>query len=542
MKRAIGIFVVISILSILILTGCSSAPQSENTHTLRIGWMSEPDTLNPLVSYSTESMQITGLVYESLIAYDTDLEPYCRLAESYEYSDDRLVATYHLRHGVKWHDGEDFNADDVVMSFNMLRDYRLGTAAPFVGALEDTVAVDEYTVEVHYSEKQAFNLAAAILILPEHIWGGMSLEDVALFANSEPIGTGPMRFADWTEGTTITLSRNEDYYGTPAGPGRIVFVQYGNEDVMAQALKSGEIDIVTEISPTVWEGLEGVENIKTVELNSFSFHEIGINSNESSSSKGNPMLRDLAVRQALNYIADRGKIIEIALAGHGELGDTIIPVGMGDWHYSVPVSDQMNGDIEKARTILEQAGYVDSNGDGIREKDGRDMDFRLFAIESTTVDVRAAQIFRDAALEAGVKITLTTMDENTMGNAIFDTENSDFDLFVWGWDTNVMDPGDLLSIPVSDQIGNNNDVYYVDAAYDELYEMQSKEIDDDARKQLCHELQKKFYQDGSYIVLWFQNKLQAYRTDTWIGWVECDGGVIYNVTYDNYTAVQPVSG
>lgn len=201
----------------------------------------------------------------------------------------------------------------------------------------------------------------------------------------------------------------------------------------------------------------------------------------------------------------------------------------------------MNGDMERAKAILDGAGYVDTNGDGIREKDGRDMDFRLFAIESTTVDVRAAQIFRDAALEAGIKITLTTMDENTMGDIIFNTEDSDFDLFVWGWDTNFMDPGDLLSIPVSSQIGNNNDVYYVSGEYDALYVQQGSEMDQDARRQLCHELQKRFYEDGSYIVLWFQDKLQAYRTDTWTGWKECAGGIIYNVTYDNYTSVKPVT-
>lgn len=528
-------------LSALLLTGCgASAGGTAAGHALRIGWTSEPDTLNPLTSYSTESMQITGLVYEPLIAYDTELKPYCRLAESYEYSDDGLVATYHLRRDVKWQDGEDFTAADVVMSFNMVRDYKIGLAAPFVDALKEAVAIDDYTVELRFSKKQAFNIAEAVLILPEHIWGDLSLEDVELYANAEPIGTGPMKFADWSEGSTLTLVRNDDYYGTPAGPDQIIFVQYGNEDVMAQALKSGEIDIVTELSPTVWEGLQNTDNIKTVSLDSYSFHEIGINSNESDTSKGNPMLRDVTVRQALNYIANREQMVEIALAGHGNPGDTIIPVGMGDWHYSIPDDKKMDNDLEKAKALLDGAGYVDANGDGIREKDGQPMSFRLYAIESTTVDVRAAQIFRDAAKEAGVELTLTTMDENTMGDAIFDTSSSDFDLFVWGWDTNFMDPGDLLSIPVGAQIGNNNDVYYTNSDYDALYDQQAGEMDSAARLELVHQLQQKFYEDGSYIVLWFQDKLQAYRTDTWTGWKECTGGIIYNVTYDNYTNVQPV--
>ena len=182
---------------------------------------------------------------------------------------------------------------------------------------------------------------------------------------------------------------------------------------------------------------------------------------------------------------------------------------------------------------------MDTDGDGIREKDGQKIEFRLYAIESTTVDVRAAQIFRDACAAIGVSMELTTMDENTMGDAIFDPETADYDLFVWGWDANFLDPGDLLSIALTNQFGNNNDTYYSNPDYDALYVQQSQEMDAAARQAMVHDLQKIFYRDGSYIVMWFQDKLQAYRTDNWTGFVECPGGIIYNVTYDNYVKIKP---
>jgi peptide/nickel transport system substrate-binding protein len=190
--------------------------------------------------------------------------------------------------------------------------------------------------------------------------------------------------------------------------------------------------------------------------------------------------------------------------------------------------------------MLEAAGYVDTNGDGIREKGGKDLAFRLIAIESTTVDVRAAQLFRDSAEKAGIKLTLTTMDENTMGGMIFNVDSPDFDLFVWGWDSDYADPGYLMGIPLTSQIGNNNDVYYSNPAYDELYSKQSIEMDVNKRKEIINEMQKMFYDDSAYLVLWNQDKLQAYRTDTWTGWVESPGGIIYNITFDNYINITPV--
>ena len=531
------------LLAVLLLTafaGCAAAGTGE-ANILRVGWTSEPDILNPLTSYSTESLQITNLIYEPLLAYGTDLAPRPALAESCEYSEDGLTATYVLRQDVKWQDGEAFTSKDVVTSFEIVMEYELGPAAQFASAIDSVEAPDDFTFVVHYSEKQAFNIGLALLILPDHIWGGMSAEEIETYANDAPVGTGPMKFVEWKEGTTLTLARNETYYGEAAGPDQIIFIQYGNEDVMAQALKAGEVDIVTEISPTVWEGLAGAENVKTVSLNSVSFHMIGINSYDSEVSGGNPMLKDVTVRQALSYAVDRSQLVEIALAGHGDPGSTLIPLGLGDWHYDVPADEQINGDPEKAKALLDEAGYVDTDGDGVREKDGVPMEFRLYAIESTTVDVRAAQIFRDACAEIGVNLVLTTMDENTMGDAIFDMESADFDIFVWGWDSDYLDPGYLLSIPLSNQFGNNNDMYYSNPSYDELYTQQSQEMDEAARLQLVYEMQKIFYNDCSYIVMWYQDKLQAYRTDRWTGFVECPGGIIYNVTYDNYVNIKPVS-
>jgi peptide/nickel transport system substrate-binding protein len=164
----------------------------------------------------------------------------------------------------------------------------------------------------------------------------------------------------------------------------------------------------------------------------------------------------------------------------------------------------------------------------------------LIAIETTSVDVRAAQLFRDAAAAIGIKLDLQTMDENTLGELVYNVDNPDWDIFVWGWDSSVPDPNYMLGVPLCSQIGGNNDVFYCNKAYDDLYEKQAATLDYATRKPMVDEMQQMFYDDAAYIVMWYQDKLQAYRTDTWTGWTEIPGGLIYNMTRDNYLNITPV--
>ena len=298
---------------------------------------------------------------------------------------------------------------------------------------------------------------------------------------------------------SLTVSRNPSFWGTPPIAAKIVWVLYANEDVMAQALKNGDVDVLTEIPPTIWDGLQGADNVKAVSLPSWSFHHIGFNVSDDPASKGNPLLKDRTIRQALSYAVDRNQLVQIALAGHGKPGSSIVPLGLSDWHWE-PTGDQvMNANPDKARQLLDAAGYVDRNGDGIRESpDGKPLEFRLIAIESTSVDVRAAQLFRDAANAVGIKLDLTTLDENTLGSTVYSTAPN-WDIFVWGWDSGVPDPDYMLGVPLCSQIGGNNDVFYCNKQYDSLYEKQASTLDPVARKAITDQMQQMYYQDAAYL-------------------------------------------
>ena len=516
-------------------------PKPTKETILRVGWSSEPDTLNPLTTYSTEGMEVISLVYDKLLDYDGDFNAQNALAEEYSYSEDGLTLTFKLRQGVKWHDGESFTAEDAAFTYNLIKESEQGMFAQWLNHVTSAEAPDANTFVLKFDQPQSVNPGLAIHILPKHIWESISIEEIETFANDQPIGTGPYRFVEWKAGSQITLERNPDFWGELPAPGTIVYILYGNEDIMGQALKSGDIDIITEVPPTIWDGLVSAENVKAVSLPSFSFHQIAFNLGTGEGAPNNPLLADKVIRQALSYAVDRNQLVEVALAGHGRPGGSVLSIGLTNWHLDIPEDKQMNGDPEKARQLLEEAGYVDTDGDGVREDaDGNPLQFRLIAIESTTVDVRAAQLFRDAAQEVGIQLDLQTLDENTLGELVYNFDNPDWDIHIWGWDLGMPDPDDILWYFTCDQIENNNELYYCSEIYDELYAEESVTLDYEKRRSLIDQMQLVFYEDVGYIVMWYQDKLQAFRTDTWTGWKEISGGLIYNMTRENYFNITPV--
>jgi peptide/nickel transport system substrate-binding protein len=523
-----------------VLDACASVATSAKASTIRVGWAIEPDTMNPLTTYSTEAVEVLQLVYDQLMQYDVKLRPEPGLATSWRYSADGKSITYKLRQAT-WHDGKPFTSADAKFTFELIRSTQVSQYEQWVADLTSAEAPDDRTLVLNFSAPQAFNPGLAVPILPRHVWQGMSAADIQKDPNSKPVGTGPYKFVDWKHGQSIEIARNDGWWGARPAAEKITWILFQNEDVMGQSLRTGAVDICPEIPPTIWDGLNGAPHVKTVSMESFSFHHIGINVSDNPQSGGNPLLKDRTVRLALSYAVDRQQLVNVALAGHGEPGSVILPVGFGEWHLGIPQDQQLDANPAKAEELLEAAGYKYRGSSSVRSApDGKPLSFRLIAIETTSVDVAAAQIFRDACAKVGIELTLTTLDANSLGATVYNAKAPNWDIFVWGWDSGVYDPDYLLGVPLCSQIGSNNDVYYCNRHYDELYNEQSVELSHAKRLALVHEAQQFYYNDAAYIIMWYQDKLQGYRTDTWKGWTPTRGGMILNFTRDNYLKVQPV--
>ncbi len=520
-----------------LVSGISPAGAASAT-TLRVGWTTPPDVMNPFTFTTTASNEILWLIYDTLMEYNLDLNPEPSLASAQSMSADGKSFAYTLRRGVTWHDGKPFSASDVKYTFEIMAKHNLGQAAWSLADFASVDVVSPYKVVVHYSKPQAFDPALAIPIVPEHIWSTMTPTKILSYNNPNPVGTGPYRFKKWVSGQYVQVDRNPTWWGKAPAVKSIIWNQYENSDVMVQSLASGQLDVLTEVPPILWNGLKGKANVMPVEMESFSFHHIGINVSKSPKSKGNPLLLDKTVRQALSYSLNRAQLVALALAGHGIPGSVQLPPSFGKWQEKISPKLQLNNDPAKAMSMLDKAGYRMGSG-GVRvDKHGKPLSFRLIAIATTDEDVLAGQIFVKAAQAVGIKLTLETLDATTLGNIVYNAAPN-WDIFIWGWDSGTPDPDYLLSVDLTSQIGNNNDVFYANPKYDALYNQQATASNPAKRLPLVHDLQKLFYYDCAYIVMWYQSKLQAYRTDTWKGWVPTRGGMIYNFTRDNYLKITP---
>lgn len=518
----------------------SCAPQTATRTALRVGSTTDIDSLNPFTAFSSQSNDVFQLIYDNLLAYDANLGAAPSLASSVQRSPDGTTFTYTLRTDVKWHDGTEFSADDVEFTFTMIRDNNYGTYGAYLKDLTGITRPGANQIALTYAKPQTLDLGLIVPIVAKHQWEGVKPADLPKYANEKPVGTGPFSFTSWEKGTAVTVTRNDSWWGPEPAAQKVTWTKYGSDDIATQALKTGDVDIVPEITPTIFTGLTDAKDVKTEVLESFSFHMIGFNCSTAPGSKGNRLLLDQNIRQALSCAVSRRQLVELALAGYGEPGTDLLPPAFGEFHY-VPAPDAvLDDDPEKAKRLLDAAGYTADGGGTRKSKDGAPLRFRIMAIADTAVDVKAAELFVTAAKDVGIELDLSTTDADTMGAAVFNAEAPDWDIMVWGWDSSFYDPSYLLGIPTKDQIGGNNDTFWVDPRYDELYAQQSTTLDRSARVKLVQEMQAIHYAACPYIVMWYQKKLSGVRTTTWTGWQPITGGMILNFPRVNYLDVKPV--
>src|SRR5579875_1034810 len=154
-----------------LLEACASVVASAKASTIRVGWTIEPDTMNPLTAYSTESVEVTQLIYDQLMQYDLELKPEPGLATSWSYSPDGKTITYRLRTGVRWHDGRPFSAADAAFTFELIKSKQIGNFGQWLADMVTARAPDPATLDGTYTRTQAFNPGAACAILPGHTRG-----------------------------------------------------------------------------------------------------------------------------------------------------------------------------------------------------------------------------------------------------------------------------------------------------------------------------------------------------------------------------------
>ena len=493
--------------------------------TLRIGWAGSPDTLNPGTAVLSEAYSIFELVYDSMYQLNLDGTYSPELAEKVDVSDDGTVWTFTIRDGVMFHDGVPLTAKDIAFSYNF---YQANEDFPFLNVytsyFDSVEAPDDKTVVITLSEAIP-NMESQLIflyVLPQHIWESV---DPVEFENTEAIGSGPFKMVEYTQNEFVRLVPTKEHYLYSPSMDEVVFQTFENQDALVQAIKTGQVDMITEMPKTAVATLKNEANVEVVSGAPFypSVADIIFNVTEDENCppddgvcSGNPAVRDQQFRLALAHATDKQKIIDVVLLGLGDPGLTLIPNGLGPFYNSSIKDYEYN--VDMANQILDDAGYLDTDGDGTRElPDGGDpIVLRMYYPNDSTNAPRESELLKEMWGEVGVGVEIQALDPDALTSVCCPA--FDFDVILWGWGSDP-DPGFLLSVMLTDEIPTgNSETGYSNPEYDALYTQQATELDFEKRKEIIWQMQQIVFDDVIYIIPFYDLTVQAYRTDRFTGW------------------------
>ena len=533
-------------LAVLVALGATAAAsaQSDEKVVFTVGVTSSVfDSMSPLIGQTAFDYDVWNNQYETVTrkaAADFATTP--GLAESWEASNDDKTYTYHLRDGLKWSDGEPLTASDIAFTINRGREESWLNYESWVANLTAKV-IDDQTVEIASSVPDPkLPGLGDIYILPEHIWGKLSADEISKYPGEDGVGSGPFVLDEFKRGQYVRLTANPNYWEGARPIDEIVFRIFNNPDAMVAALEKGEIDAAHNVPSQAMEKLSTADSIVAVQGNQGGFDEIAINGGDGLK-KPHPALLDRNVRVAIAHAIDKQTLLDRVYLGLGSVEESISPSADPAWVPEIPAEEQFEYDSVKANQILDDAGYADTDGNGVREMPGGGdpLEFTYYVRSESEVAPPVAEFVSGWLDEIGIKLELKPISADELITVI---GKGDYDMFHWSW-TPYVDPDAQLSYFQCNQIASDpddptnyyNDANYCDPEYDKLYNQQKVELDQEKRMEIVHQMLRRWHESAVYQVFALTPDLQAYRTDRFAGWLNQPaevGPVIFSNTSPTY--------
>ncbi len=431
MKKIITLLV----FSILLISGCRKGP----SYTLKDKYVDkpaygdmlvdasigEPTTLNPVLASDDASFNITGMVFSSLVKYDKDLNLAGSLAEKWDISKDGKIITFHLRKGVKWHDGEEFTSRDVKFTCDKYMDP--GTKTSYVSLFEPIKKIetpDKYTVRVYYREVFAPALQYwGADIIPYHLLHDRDINTAEF--NRSPIGTGPYKFVKWVTADRIELAANKDYFEGEPYISRYICRVIPDQSVQFMEMLAGTLDMMTLNSDLYFTKTNSGgfnKNFNKYRVQAPGYRYIGYN-------EKNPLFADKNVRKALAYAIDKEAIIKGVLRGLAKsVSGPFIP---GTYAYN-DKAETYGYNTVTAMSLLKKAGWERGKG-GYLYKDGGKFEFTVCTNQGNKEREEIATIMQQELGLLGIKVNVRILAWNIFITEFIDKQK--FDAVVMGWGT-----------------------------------------------------------------------------------------------------------
>ncbi|MGA2780827.1 MAG: peptide-binding protein [Smithella sp.] len=496
-------------LIIISLTACDKKPAADKAQPLSAkqpaygdilvrGEIGDASNLIPLLASDSASHEIAGMVYNGLVKYDKDMNIVGNLAESWDITAKGLVITFHLRKGVKWHDGQPFTAADVLYTYQVTVDPKTPTAyAEDFRAVKKAEVLDDYTFRVTYDKPFAPALISwSSSILPRHLLSGTDITQSLL--KRHPIGTGPYKFKEWVAGQKIVLVSNPDYFeGRPYIDGQITRI-IPDTATMFLELRAQNLGMMG-LTPLQYtrqtENNLFKNNFNKYRYLSFAYTYLGYNLK-------NPLFTDKRVRQAISYAINKDEIISGVLLGLGKPATG--PYKPGSWAYNDKVQNY-NYNPQKARELLREAGWTKLNSDGVLEKYGKPFVFEIVTNQGNETRQKCAEIIQRQLKDIGITVKIRILEWSAFVTNFINKRR--FDAVILGW-TIPLDP-DAYDVWHSSKTKPEelNFISYNNPEADEMLVKGRSTFDQNQRKKYYDRFQEILAEDQPYTFLYVPEAL-----------------------------------
>lgn len=479
----------------------------------------------PLNIFAGQTDQMAELVYDKLLApspYVAEPQPW--LATDVQQID-ATTWDVNLRDDVTWHDGEPFTADDVVFSFHFMH------AAPtgrFTHHVNDTPSISEVVATGDNSVRFVCDYAcpelgtvtlADLPVLPEHFWSKIDAAK-AKEVTDLPIGTGPFKLVEYSPTNGYRFEANADYFAGAPTVSELVMPVISDTSAAFTAMRSGQVDAVDRaLTPELVDQFTGSRDIGVVTVSPLTYPELKLNFTREPFAEPD-------FRAALNLAVDRDKLLDIVALGRGR------PATQGYVHPDAPFADPDAStpyEPQQAATLLDQLGWVDTDGDGVRESpDGKPARFELIVDGGNAPHVRAAELLVEDFAAAGIEVRVKPLDAGSLTDA---SANKAYDMYIT---TNtphaVADSTQFIMSHRSGNLWKHPDLPYPE--FDALYERWRATDTVDSRIAVMQQMQQLFNRQPTTIALYYPEEHWGYRADAFAGWIETPGyGIVHKWSF-----------
>ncbi|CKH73337.1 extracellular solute-binding protein [Mycolicibacterium smegmatis] len=479
----------------------------------------------PLNIFAGQTDQMAELIYDKLLApspYVAEPQPW--LATDVQQVD-ATTWDVNLRDDVTWHDGEPFTADDVVFSFHFMH------AAPtgrFTHHVNDTPSISEVVATGDNSVRFVCDYAcpelgtvtlADLPVLPEHFWSKIDAAK-AKEVTDLPIGTGPFKLVEYSPTSGYRFEANADYFAGAPTVDELVMPVIADTSAAFTAMRSGQVDAVDRaLTPELVDQFTASRDIGVVTVSPLTYPELKLNFTREPFAQPD-------FRAALNLAVDRDKLLDIVALGRGR------PATQGYVHPDAPFADPDAStpyEPQQAATLLDRLGWVDTDGDGVRESpDGKPARFELIVDGGNAPHVRAAELLVEDFAAAGIEVRVKPLDAGSLTDA---SANKAYDLYIT---TNtphaVADSTQFIMSHRSGNLWKHPDLPYPE--FDALYERWRATDTVDSRIAVMQQMQQLFNRQPTTIALYYPEEHWGYRADAFAGWIETPGyGIVHKWSF-----------